>query len=362
MGRDEERNTDEGVNKAMTQPKTYAQAGVDVEKADRFVQRLKASAARPEHNKLWKVSSGYAALYPTSADTAVACTTDGVGTKLLVAMSLGKFDTIGIDLVAMVANDLICVGALPGAFLDYFATGKVEDMQADQIMKGIIEGCDRAGLVLAGGETAEMPDLYQGEHFDLAGFAIGTVSRDGLIDGQKVAAGDAIVGVASSGIHSNGLSLARKVISPDSKHYHLLLEPTLIYCKPVVEIFSQLPGSIKGMAHITGGGWTNIGRINKEVGYLIDEPLPVPEIFERIIGHVESVNEMYQTFNMGMGLTIVCPPPDAVKITDIFKSMGFDAKTVGTVVDTFKGIKVSNLNLHEPVPSGPINIAFSKKT
>ena len=287
----------EEVNsKKMTrQPKTYAEAGVDVEKADRFVHRLKTMAARPEHAKLWQVPSGYAAIYPTGIDSAVACTTDGVGTKLLVAMALGKFDTIGIDLVAMCANDLICVGATPGAFLDYFATGKVEDLKADEIMKGIVEGCDQAGMILAGGETAEMPDLYQGEHFDLAGFAIGTVSRSSLIDGLGVKDGDAIVGVASSGIHSNGFSLARKVIEQASPFYEELLTPTTIYCRPVAEIFANYPGLIKGMAHITGGGWTNIGRISKSVGYRIDKPLPVQPIFSHLLSQVEGVSEMYQT-------------------------------------------------------------------
>jgi len=341
----------------IQQPKTYAQAGVDVEKADRFVHRLKALAARPEHAKLWKVSSGYAALYPTGPDSAVACTTDGVGTKLLVAMAMKKFDTVGIDLVAMCANDLICVGATPGCFLDYFATGKVEDLQADQIMKGIVEGCDQAGMILAGGETAEMPDLYQGDHFDLAGFAVGTVNRAALIDGENVAVGDVIVGVASSGIHSNGLSLARKVITAEDTFYRDLLTPTKIYCRPAAQLFEQYPGIVKGMAHITGGGWTNIGRINKSVGYDIDKPLPVPPIFDRLLKHVESVSEMYQTFNMGMGLTIVCKSGDAETICQAFNSLGFFAAQIGTVRDNFKGIKVT-----AGASTPPLEIQFSNKT
>jgi len=339
----------------IKQPKTYAQAGVDVEKADRFVHRLKALAARPEHAKLWKVASGYAALYPTGADSAVACTTDGVGTKLLVAMALKKFDTVGIDLVAMCANDLICVGATPGCFLDYFATGKVEDMQADQIMKGIVEGCDQAGMILAGGETAEMPDLYQGDHFDLAGFAVGTVNRAALIDGEKVSAGDAIIGVASSGIHSNGLSLARKVIGEGHPAYVELLTPTRIYCRPAAALFAQHPGVIKGMAHITGGGWTNIGRINKTVGYEIDRPLPVLPIFDQLLKHVESRTEMYHTFNMGMGLAVVCDKSDADTILKTFNEGGFAAAQIGQVKDSYKGIRVST-------EEEMLEIAFSNKT
>ena len=346
------------TDKMPTQPKTYAEAGVDVEKADRFVHRLKALAARPEHESLWKVPSGYAAIYPTGADSAVACTTDGVGTKLLVAMAMEKFDTIGIDLVAMCANDLICVGATPGMFLDYFATGKVEDLKADQIIKGIVEGCDQAGMLLAGGETAEMPDLYQGDHFDLAGFAMGTVSRSTLIDGSKVAVGDAIIAVASSGIHSNGLSLARKLIDRTSRFYAQLLVPTRIYCRPVSDIFSNHPGAIKGMAHITGGGWTNIGRIGKTFGYEIDKPLPVPGIFDELFKHVQDIGEMYNTFNMGMGLTLVCAGADVAGILDIFEAHEFVAARVGTVVDSFKGIRVTAGD----AAAKPLNIAFSNKT
>lgn len=335
----------------IKQPKTYAQAGVDVEKADRFVHRLKALAVRPEHGQLWSVPSGYAALYPTGPDSAVACTTDGVGTKLLVALALNKFDTVGIDLVAMCANDLICVGATPGCFLDYFATGKVEDHQADEIIKGIIEGCDQAGMILAGGETAEMPDLYHGNHFDLAGFAVGNVSRKALIDGSRVVAGDVIIGVASSGIHSNGLSLARKVLAADSEMYRELLTPTKIYCRPAAAIFERYAGAVKGMAHITGGGWTNIGRINKTVGYEIKNSLPVPAIFDALFEHVGSKSEMYHTFNMGMGLVLVSAAADADKIVETFDQAGFSAAHVGVVSDSFTGIKVDELD-----------IAFSNKT
>jgi len=352
--------TEEGTAKKMAaQPKTYAQAGVDVEKADQFVHRLKASAARPEHAKLWKVPSGYAAIYPTSKDTAVACTTDGVGTKLLVAMALGKFDTVGIDLVAMCANDLICVGATPGAFLDYFATGRVEDLKADDIIKGIIEGCDQAGMILAGGETAEMPDLYQGEHFDLAGFAVGTVTSASLIDGLGVKSGDAIVGVGSSGIHSNGFSLVRKLIGRDSPIFKELLTPTSIYCRPAVEIFARYPDAIKGMAHITGGGWTNIGRINKSVGYQIEKPLPVPGIFSPLFAQVQDLGEMYRTFNMGMGLSIVCDADDVQNIVQTFNQAGFAAARIGTVTDQFKGIRVQEGMSGR---SGWLDLAFSNKT
>jgi phosphoribosylformylglycinamidine cyclo-ligase len=349
----------EAESKKMTTPKTYAQAGVDVEKADRFVQRLKSSAARPEHDKLWKVPSGYAAIYPTSKDSAVACTTDGVGTKLLVAMAMGKFDTIGIDLVAMCANDLICVGATPGAFLDYFATGRVEELRADEIIKGIIQGCDQAGMILAGGETAEMPDLYQGDHFDLAGFAIGTVTRASLIDGLAVKPGDAVVAVASSGIHANGLSLARKLIGQESKFYQDLLVPTRIYCRPAAQIFAGHPGLVKGMAHITGGGWTNIGRINKNLGYQIDAPLPVPKIFSALYEEVGDAAEMYHTFNMGMGLVLVCDGDGVSEITSVFQACGFEAARVGSVQEGFKGIKV-----REGVSSrsSTLDLAFSKKT
>jgi phosphoribosylformylglycinamidine cyclo-ligase len=322
------------------EPRTYAEAGVNVEQAEGFVERLKLMSKRPGHSKLWKAAGGYAAVYPITESIGVACTTDGVGTKLLVAHELKKYDSIGIDLVAMCANDLICVGARPTSFLDYFAIGKLDDQMCDQILKGIVEGCDQADMILAGGETAEMPGLYQPGHYDLAGFAIGTVSKEHLITGEKIKPGQNVIGVASSGIHSNGFSLARKVIERSSKHYEELLKPTLIYVKPVNEVLEQLR-TVTGLVHVTGGGWRNLFRLNDKVGFNIESPLPVPAVLQEVGKHVAQ-EEMYKTFNMGMGLVLIVDG-DTGPIVEIFKKHGFSAAQVGTTTDRVLTLTVKGM-------------------
>ena len=314
------------------EPKTYAQAGVDVIKAEAFVTRLKRLSKRADHQQLWPAAGGYAAVYPVDERTAMALTTDGVGTKLLLALELKKLSTIGIDFVAMCANDLICVGARPVAFLDYYAVGKLIDEDADQIMEGIVEGCDQAGLLLVGGETAEMPDLYKDRHFDMAGFAVGLVSKEKLITGEKIKKSQKLIGVASSGIHSNGLSLASKLVGSDKSLKEELLMPTLIYTKPVNEILDKKPQAIAGISHITGGGWRNLLRLSKTVGYRLTSLLPTPEIFQKIGRDIET-EEMYKTFNMGMGLAVIADG-DSDLIIRTFSEHGFSAKVVGEVTDS----------------------------
>lgn len=321
---------EEKEHELMDQQNTYAQAGVDIEKAEKFVHRIKHLARRPIHDKLWKGAGGYASVYPITDEQAVALTTDGVGTKLLLACERGKLSTIGIDLVAMCANDLICVGARPVAFLDYYATGKLDDNLADQVIEGIVEGCDRAGMILAGGETAEMPGLYSGNHFDMGGFAMGLVSKTRLITGQRIAAGHKIIGIASSGIHSNGLSLARKVLPKSEETSDRLLIPTHIYSKPVNALLDASSDTCTGIANITGGGWRNLLRLNSSVGYLINDPLPVPDIFAQLAEHV-CQDEMYKTFNMGMGLAIIAPDAVSKNILNVFQNHSFTAKVVGEV-------------------------------
>lgn len=321
---------------------TYAEAGVDVKKAESFVERLKKMSRRAGHEELWKGAGGYAAVYPTGKDQAVAVTTDGVGTKLLLANKLQRYDTIGIDLVAMCANDLICVGAKPTIFLDYFAIGVLEDKAADQIIKGIVDGCDQAQMILAGGETAEMPGLYQPGHFDLAGFALGHVTRSSLITGSGIAAGQTVIGVASSGIHSNGLSLARKVL-PDTKEcLESLLVPTHIYVQPVVQILNAIGSKIKGIAHITGGGWRNLFRLNESVGFAIENPLPIPSILQQI-GKSVTAEEMYKTFNMGMGLTVIVNGT-ADYVIKVFQDAGFHAQVIGEVTDEPKKMRIGKID------------------
>lgn len=322
---------------------SYASAGVDIRRAESFVERLKQFARRPGHDKLWRAAGGYAAVYPITSDSAIAVTTDGVGTKLLVACQLDKHDTIGIDLVAMCANDLICVGATPTVFLDYYAIGKLDDARADSIMLSIVNGCDQAGMILAGGETAEMPDLYDKEHYDLAGFAIGNVTRERLLTGDSLKPGQAVVAVASSGIHSNGLSLARKVLAGNKKAYEQLLTPTLIYVKPVVELLAQPDIAISGIAHITGGGWRNVLRLNKQVGFHFAQTLPVPAIFDEI-GRAVARQEMYSTFNMGMGLCVVVDR-GADKVIEAFDAAGFSAIKVGVVTDKAGQLTIDGLGV-----------------
>lgn len=322
---------------------TYAAAGVNIERAESFVERLKKRSARAGHKQLWRAAGGYAAVYPMSAEQAVAVTTDGVGTKLLVANELSDHSTIGIDLVAMVANDLICVGATPHIFLDYFAVGRLEDKLADSVIDGIVEGCDRGSMLLAGGETAEMPGLYADGHYDLAGFAVGSVSKADLMTGKQIAPGQTVIGVASSGIHSNGLSLARKVLKPGTEIYKQLLCPTNIYVKPVIELFGVCRSSITGIAHITGGGWRNVFRLNEKCGFVFDELLPVPTVLEEI-GKQIRTDEMYRTFNMGMGLCLIVR--DHVdQIMKTFVQHGFNAQKIGTVTADAKTLLIKPLEI-----------------
>ncbi len=316
--------------------KTYAAAGVNIEAAEAFVDRLKRFSSRPAHKALWRGAGGYASVLPLTDDIGVALTTDGVGTKLLIACELNALETIGIDLVAMCVNDLICVGAKPTGFLDYYATSKLVDSHADALIKGIVEGCDQSDIPLIGGETAEMPDLYHGNHFDLAGFAVGSVKKSELLTGADIQPGDFLVGVASSGIHSNGLSLARKILTGEANR-KTLLTPTFIYVKPAVKILESTDVKVAGFANITGGGWRNLLRLNDNVGFEISDPLPIPAIFDGIAAEVAAA-EMYKTFNMGMGLGVITKQPDAV--IEIFKQFGFQAKTVGKVTNQAGVVKV----------------------
>lgn len=330
------------------EPKTYAEAGVDIHKADAFVARLKHSARRDGHKRLWPAAGGYASVYPIAGNLAVALTTDGVGTKLLIGLEQNKLSTIGIDLVAMCVNDLLCVGATPVTFLDYYATGKLDERLSDDLVAGIIEGCDQAGMLLVGGETAELPDLYQHGHFDLAGFAMGTVSREALITGEHLKPGDKIIGVASSGVHSNGFSLARKLVPQDHALRKTLLTPTAIYAQPVVRLLNEYPGAIKGAAHITGGGWTNVTRPNKSLGYVIENHLPVPDVM-KFMSETVATEEMYKTFNMGMGFCVMTDAAHVDKVIQTFKASQFNAMVVGEIFDKKPALTIRGVSQKEIV-------------
>jgi phosphoribosylformylglycinamidine cyclo-ligase len=322
---------------------SYESAGVNVELGDRFVERLKSFSRRDGHQKLLKGAGGYAAVYPVTDNRYIALTTDGVGTKVLLAHQFNDHHGVGIDLVAMCANDLICVGARPTLFLDYFATGKLDLDLGVRLIEGIVEGCDQSGMILVGGETAEMPDVYTQSHYDLAGFALGELSKNQLITGEKIQPGQKIIGLASSGIHSNGLSLARKVFQTEEE-LKSLLKPTRIYVKPILDILNQYPEAITGMSHITGGGWRNLFRLNSTVGFELSETLPLPAVFERLLEYGVSVEEGYKTFNMGMGMALMVSQ-HAEAIVDQLNAAGFSAKIVGEVTNAAGQIRIPSRNL-----------------
>jgi phosphoribosylformylglycinamidine cyclo-ligase len=269
--------------------------------------------------------------------------TDGVGTKLRLAIETGRHDTIGIDLVAMCVNDVVVQGAEPLFFLDYYATGKLEVDTAERVIKGIVEGCLQAGCALVGGETAEMPGMYEGEDYDLAGFCVGLVEKDRIIDGTRTRAGDAIIGLASSGAHSNGYSLIRRLLAIsdagpstqlDGKPlYDQLLAPTRIYVKSVLALLAEVP--VHGIAHITGGGPTgNIPRTLPDgLEAVIEERhWPRPAVFDWLqrVGSIER-DEMHRTFNCGLGMTITVPAADADRALDILRRRGEQASVIGEV-------------------------------
>ena len=287
----------------------YAQAGVNREAADQFVSRI-ATLSKATLNKKVKASiGGYASLYELDSKRWLAASTDGVGTKLKLAFQLNEHGTIGIDLVAMSVNDLLCVGAEPLFFLDYFATGKLDQKVGVQVLEGIVEGCKQARCALVGGETAEMPDLYQSGEYDLAGFAVGFVQPSRVLPlARKIGPGDLLIGIASSGCHSNGYSLLRKLLSADYSEARAreLLTPTKIYARAMAPLIEKK--LIKGLAHITGSGFLNVPRISEKVSYEIR--MPSADKLPPIFGWVKeqsglSREELAQTFNMGIGMVAV---------------------------------------------------------
>ena len=320
---------------------TYRRAGVDIDAADRFIRMIKplvGSARRPE---VLGGIGGFSGLFkPRLAGMRkpiLVSSTDGVGTKLLIADMVKKYDTVGVDLVAMSVDDVVVLGAEPLFFLDYIAVGKVAPAMLIDIVKGVVRGCREARCALVGGETAELPGLYSPGKWDLAGFCVGLVDEPDIIDGRTCRAGDTVIGLASSGLHSNGYSLARKVFSPKEVKAGLwreLLRPTRIYCTAILEVLKTVP--IKSMAHITGGGfYDNIPRVIPEgFGVRVEKgSWPVPAIFHKIqrAGKVDD-REMYRTLNMGIGMALVVRPGDADRTISGFSGLGFKAWAIGEVV------------------------------
>ncbi len=331
---------------------TYKQAGVDVEAGDALVERIKPLAARTRIPEMLTGVGGFAGLCglpPGMKEPILVSGTDGVGTKLKVAFLADRHDTVGVDLVAMCVNDIVTCGARPLFFLDYFATGALDVDRAEQVIAGIAKGCEDAGCALLGGETAEMPGFYAKGEYDLAGFAVGVVDRANIIDGKKVRAGDAVLGVASSGLHSNGYSLARKVLlekagialdtfvpSLGEPLVEALMRPTRIYARAVRALLEAVPP--RALSHVTGGGLPgNVPRVLPEgLGVELDpRTWKAPPIFDLVQEHGNvSTDEMRLAFNMGLGLVVVVAREDAGRAIEALEATGERASIVGRVIDT----------------------------
>ena len=299
----------------MTKILSYKDSGVDVEKGDAFVKRIKKLVGALPQKCVYQGIGGFAALYKRRDGLLLAAATDGVGTKLKIAQLLNKHDTIGIDLVAMCVNDILCTGAVPLFFLDYLSCGKLDIDMAENIMKGIVDGCEQADMALIGGETAEMPGMYGQGEYDLAGFCVGEVSEDQIINEQGPEDGMEIIGLSSSGLHSNGFSLVRALIDSSEEHYlRDALTPTRIYLAVVKELKDK--GLIQGLAHITGGGFSNITRISKRFNYRISFTPSFDEISPlfKILAERSRLprEKLYQTFNMGVGLVVLSRDAESV--------------------------------------------------
>lgn len=331
----------------MSESLSYKDAGVDIDAGDALVQRIKSVAKRTQRREVMGGLGGFGALCEIPAgykQPVLVSGTDGVGTKLKLAMQLQKHKTIGIDLVAMCVNDIVVTGAEPLFFLDYYATGKLNVDTAADVVTGIGRGCELAGCALVGGETAEMPGMYHGEDYDLAGFSVGVVEKANIIDGKKVSVGDALIALPSSGPHSNGYSLIRKIIErsnadltatfDDKTLGDILIEPTRIYVKAVLELIRQMP--VHAIAHITGGGLTeNIPRVLPEGtnAQINTDSWAWPTVFNWLQknGNVETA-EMHRTFNCGVGMIIVVPTTHAQAAMDILHEQGEQPWQIGHII------------------------------
>jgi phosphoribosylformylglycinamidine cyclo-ligase len=326
-------------------PLTYKDAGVDMDAGDQLVENIKPFAKRTMRPEVLGGIGGFGALVEVSKkfkNPVMVSGTDGVGTKLKLAFHLGKHDTIGQDLVAMSVNDILVQGAEPIFFLDYFACGKLDVAVATDVVKGIAWGCELAGCALIGGETAEMPSMYPAGEYDLAGFAVGLVEREAIITGATIAPGDVVLGLQSSGPHSNGYSLVRKIVdragvdlrAPENQGLALeLMAPTRIYVKPLLALMAAMP--VKGMAHITGGGLTeNIPRVLPEaVTAVIDrKSWRAPKVFAWLQeqGHIDDA-EMARVFNCGIGMVVIVAAEHATAAAALLQAQGEAVFAIGTI-------------------------------
>ena len=338
-------------------PVTYAQAGVDIDAGEELVERIKPHVRRSMRREVLGGIGGFGALVEVPLDRyrkpVLVSGTDGVGTKLRLAIDTERHDTVGIDLVAMCVNDVVVQGAEPLFFLDYFATGKLDVAVGERLIAGIVEGCVQAGCALVGGETAEMPGMYHGEDYDLAGFCVGIVEKDAIIDGSATRAGDVVLGLPSSGPHSNGFSLIRKILQVSGAELQTsldgvslvdrLMTPTRIYVKPLLRLIAELP--VHGLSHITGGGLVeNIPRV-------LPDGLEV--VLERNSWRREAVfewlqregqvadTEMYRVFNCGIGMTVHLRPNNADRAIAILRDMGQEALVIGEVRAGTRGVVIA---------------------
>jgi phosphoribosylformylglycinamidine cyclo-ligase len=335
----------------MNERTTYKNAGVDIDRANSFVEAIKPLIKGTSRREVMSGIGGFGGLFhldiSKNRDPVLVSSTDGVGTKLKIAQMMDKHDTVGIDLVAMSVNDVVVQGAEPLFFLDYIATGKIRVDTSVQIVEGIVQGCQEAGCALIGGETAEMPGFYPDGEYDLAGFCVGVVDADKLIDGSEIRVGDRIIGIASSGLHSNGFSLARRVLfadgklRPDQQIESIkqptigleLLKPTRIYVKSILNIIKNF--RIRGIVHVTGGGFIdNIPRIlpGPCKAVISGGSWPVPPIFELIqkMGNIDTL-EMFRVFNMGIGMLIIVAEKDHTEILERLEKLGEKAYSLGVI-------------------------------
>jgi phosphoribosylformylglycinamidine cyclo-ligase len=334
----------------MQDKMSYKDAGVDIDKANLFVDRIRTITKATFRKEVMSSIGGFGGLFRLEAgkfnNPVLVSSTDGVGTKLRVAQMMAKHDTVGIDLVAMSVNDVVVQGAEPLFFLDYISTGMIDVERDIKIIEGIVKGCQEAGCALIGGETAEMPAFYADGDYDLAGFCVGIVESEKIIDGSEIRVGDRIIGIASNGIHSNGFSLARKVLfengrlGVEDKLEELphsigmeLLRPTMIYVKPLLNLIKNF--SIKGVVHITGGGFVdNIPRILPKAcrAVILRGSWDIPPVFTIIkkMGNIDDA-EMYRVFNMGVGMMVVTTEKEASEVTGRLENLGMRAYAIGFI-------------------------------
>ena len=338
-------------------PVTYREAGVDIDAGEELVERIKPHVRRSMRREVLGGIGGFGALFEVPIDRyrkpVLVSGTDGVGTKLRLAIDTRRHDTVGIDLVAMCVNDVVVQGAEPLFFLDYFASGKLDVGVGERLIAGIVEGCVQAGCALVGGETAEMPGMYHGEDYDLAGFCVGVVEKDAIIDGSATRAGDFVLGLPSSGPHSNGFSLIRKILQVSGAELNMpldgstlldrLMAPTRIYVKPLLGLIAQIP--VHGMSHITGGGLLeNIPRVVPDgLEVMLERKSwrrdPVFEWLQRE-GQVADA-EMYRVFNCGIGMTVHLPPSDADRAIGILRDLGQEALVIGEIRAGSRGVVIA---------------------